>query len=122
MDTSSTSAELRVGETARPLPMTAVDWEDDYSDTILVEEVDDNDINGNIHEENNNLNIYQPNYVHHVRDRTSEAIMIENLAAESIQAAYWRYRERIAKFNRVVSTDKLVMELAAETIKYNMIR
>mmetsp|Transcript_21472 Transcript_21472/g.36146 ORF Transcript_21472/g.36146 Transcript_21472/m.36146 type:complete len:1579 (-) Transcript_21472:190-4926(-) len=59
-----------------------------------------------------------------VRDRVSEYGMVQNFAAETIQGTYRRYRDckPAKKLKRVNSTDKLVMDMAADTIRTNIIR
>ena len=57
-----------------------------------------------------------------IRDRPSEAAMIRQLAVETIQEAYRRYREckPDMKSRKITSNEQMVMTLAAETIKSNL--
>lgn len=60
----------------------------------------------------------------YVRDTSSEAVMIRQLAAESIQDAYRRYKacQPAVKLKRMNSYGRDVMNFAAETIKTNIRR
>mmetsp|Transcript_22366 Transcript_22366/g.32582 ORF Transcript_22366/g.32582 Transcript_22366/m.32582 type:complete len:1512 (-) Transcript_22366:227-4762(-) len=57
--------------------------------------------------------------LHIVRDKESEGNLVMQLAAETIQSTYRRYRacKPAVKLRRVTSEEKLVMALAADTIK-----
>ncbi len=59
-----------------------------------------------------------------VRDRSSEVSMVKLLAAESIQEAYHRFRacKTDVKMRRINSCEKLVTNLAADTIKSGLRR
>lgn len=54
-----------------------------------------------------------------VRDRASELNMVRQLAAECIQDVYRRYRacRPAIKLKRIISCERLVMNMAADTIK-----
>ena len=54
-----------------------------------------------------------------IRDKYSEANMVWQMAAECIQEAYRRYKacKPDVKLKRIISCEKLVMNLAADTIK-----
>ena len=64
----------------------------------------------------------EPDEILFVRDRPSEAAMIRQLAVETIQEAYRRYREckPDMKSRKITSNEQMVMTLAAETIKNNL--
>lgn len=59
-----------------------------------------------------------------VRDRVSEISMVLHLAAEIIQGAYRRFKacKSDVKFRRINSVDKMVANMAADTIKMSIKR
>ncbi len=56
------------------------------------------------------------------RDPNSEYDMIREMAAETLQQAFRRYKEcqPAIKIKRVTSEEKIIMELAADTIQQGL--
>lgn len=93
------------------------------SDIVLPETAFDIVERGNVGDDLGATLTIQSNFEDEITDRRrAEELMIHHMAAESIQVAFRRYRECKAaiKMKKVTSSQRLVENLAAETITKNL--